>query len=229
MSDPATPTPTRTRARRTARPGAPKDDAATRDRVIDAAVACILERGFYRASSNEITRRAGVSWGVIQYYFGSREALMLAVLRDGARRFSELVAAAHADGTTVAERLNSLLETLTSHYGQPEYLAYVQIALNMDHDPDTSAEVRKTLREVAEQSSKDVRRMLREALGSATRVRDLADTVFLAFRGFGFSQQLLDTLSYDAVAPQSDRLVRQRRLLADALARFVEQETSPVS
>jgi AcrR family transcriptional regulator len=196
--------------------------------VIEAAIACILERGFYRASSNEITRRAGVSWGVIQYYFGSREALMLAVLQDGARRFSDLVAAAHVDGTTVAERLHSLLDTLTSHYGQPEYLAYVQIALNMDHDPQTSAEVRKTLREVAERSSKDVRCLLREALGPATRVRDLADTVFLAFRGFGFSQQLLDTLAYDAVTPQTDRLVRQRRLLADALARFVEQETTPV-
>src|SRR5205807_3277071 len=184
MSDPATPTPTRTRARRTTRSRGPKVDAATRDRVIDAAVACILERGFYRASSNEITRRAGVSWGVIQYYFGSREALMLAVLRDGARRFSDLVASSHADGTTVAERLCSLLDTLDSHYGQPEYLAYVQIALNMDHDPQTSAEVRKTLHEVAERSTKDVRRMLREALGPATRVRDLADTVFLAFRGF---------------------------------------------
>jgi hypothetical protein len=48
--------------------------------------------------------------------------------------------------------------------------------------------------------------------------------VFLAFRGFGFSQQLLDTLAYDTVAPQTDRLVRERRLLADALARFVEDE-----
>jgi AcrR family transcriptional regulator len=229
MSDQATPTPTRTRAHRTGRPGGPNVDVATRDRVIHAAVACILERGFYRASSNEITRRAGVSWGVIQYHFGSREALMLAVLEDGARRFSELVAAAHADGATVAERLNCLLDTLTSHYGQPEYLAYVQIALNMDHDPETSAEVRKTLHEVAERSSKDVRRMLREALGSATRVRDLADTVFVAFRGFGFSQQLLDTLAYDAVTPQTDRLARQRRLLADALARFVEQEAAPAS
>ncbi len=228
MSDPATPASTKTRARRTAGSGRPKVDAATRDRVIEAAVACILERGFYRASSNEITRRAGVSWGVIQYYFGSREALMLAVLQDGARRFSEVVGEAHAEGTTVAERLNSLLDTLTSHYGRPEYLAYVQIALNMDHDPQTSAEVRKTLHEVAERSSKDVRRILREALGSASRVRDLADTVFLAFRGFGFSQQLLDTLSYDAVTPPTDRLVRQRRLLADALARFVEQEASPV-
>jgi hypothetical protein len=139
------------------------------------------------------------------------------------------VAAAHADGATVAERLNSLVDTLTIHYGQPEYLAYVQIALNMDHDPQTSAEVRKTLREVAERSSKDVRRMLREALGSATRVRDLADTVFLAFRGFGFSQQLLDTLAYDAVTPQTDRLVRQRRLLIDIIARFVEQEAAAQS
>ena len=130
---------------------------------------------------------------------------MLAVLQDGAR-FSELVAAAHPEGTTVAERLNSLLDTLASHYGRPKYLAYV-LALNMDHDPQTSAEVRTTLREVAERSSKDVRRMLREALGPATRVRDLAHTVFLAFRGFGFSQQLLDTLAYDAVAPQTECLM----------------------
>ena len=56
-------------------------DLATRERVIAAAVDSILERGFYRASSNEIARRAGVTWGVIQHHFGTREALMLAVLR----------------------------------------------------------------------------------------------------------------------------------------------------
>jgi DNA-binding NarL/FixJ family response regulator len=52
-------------------------DLAARERVIDATVSCILELGFYRASTNEIARRAGVTWGVIQHYFGTREALML--------------------------------------------------------------------------------------------------------------------------------------------------------
>ena len=55
-------------------------DSISRQRVIDAAIACILDQGFYRASSNAIAERAGVTWGVIQYHFGTREALMLAVL-----------------------------------------------------------------------------------------------------------------------------------------------------
>ncbi len=57
----------------------------TRARVIKAATECIIELGFYRGSStNEIARRAGVTWGVIQWYFGNREGLMLAVLEEGA-------------------------------------------------------------------------------------------------------------------------------------------------
>ena len=51
-------------------------DSISRQRVIDAAIACILDQGFYRASSNAIAERAGVTWGVIQYHFGTREALM---------------------------------------------------------------------------------------------------------------------------------------------------------
>jgi AcrR family transcriptional regulator len=200
---------------------------ATERQVIDAAVNCILECGFYRASTNEIARRAGVTWGVIQYYFGTREGLMLAVLNDGARQFVELVQGIHVAGDTVVERINHLTDILLEHYGSPKYMAYLQVTLNMDHDPRTSADVRKTMRDVAEQSHDNVRRLLREALGPAASIPDLATTVFLVLRGFGFSQQLLDTMAYDSLAPKSDRLARQRRLLADMLAPYVEAaETS---
>jgi AcrR family transcriptional regulator len=198
------------------------DDTETARQVIDAAVGCILECGFYRASTNEIARRAGVTWGVIQYYFGTREGLMLAVLNDGARRFVELVQGVHVVGETVVERIENLADILLDHYGSPEYTAYLQVLLNMDHDPRTSAEVRRTMREVAERSHDNVRRLLREALGPAASIPDLATTVFLVLRGFGFSQQLLDTMAYDAVAPKTDRLARQRRLLADMLTPYIE-------
>jgi len=36
-------------------------DESTRARVVDAAIACILDEGFYRASSNRIAKRAGVT------------------------------------------------------------------------------------------------------------------------------------------------------------------------
>src|SRR5882757_6476754 len=56
------------------------DGAATRARVLDAVVESILDKGYYRTSSNEIARRAGVTWGTLQHQFGSRELLLLEVL-----------------------------------------------------------------------------------------------------------------------------------------------------
>src|SRR5258706_12140957 len=55
----------------------------TRALVIDETVRCILEEGFAAASTRHITERAGVTWGVIQYHFGDRDGLMMAVVDEG--------------------------------------------------------------------------------------------------------------------------------------------------
>jgi len=198
-------------------------EADTRQRVIEAAIECIIDLGFYRGSStNEIARRAGVTWGVIQWYFGNREGLMLAVLEEGARHMVATVESAHIDGPTVVERMSQLIDVFSEHYARPDYLASLQVQLNMDHDPRTSAEVRKTMLEVAERSHAHVRRLLREALGPAASKTDVATTIFLVIRGFSFSQQLLDSMAYDTVAPKQDRGPRRRRLLAQILAPYIE-------
>jgi AcrR family transcriptional regulator len=201
-------------------------EQATRRVVIDAAVASILERGFYRASSNEIARRAGVTWGVIQHHFGTREALMLAVLQEGSERFTEALTDVTIDGRTAAERLEQLLDVLAVHYGDPRYLAYMQVALNMDHDPATSAEVRATMKAVSERSAEQLRSLVRATLGSATSTPDLAATMFHALRGFLVSQQLVATMAYDTTIPQSDRTARERRLLSRILAPMIEETGS---
>jgi AcrR family transcriptional regulator len=217
--------PERTKARSAQRrePTAGDEDLDARERVIKAAVECIIELGFYRGSStNEIARKAGVTWGVIQWYFGNREGLMLAVLEDGANHLVETVERAHIEGPTVAERITQLIDVFLAHYGRPEYVASLQVLMNMDHDPRTSSDVRKTMREVAARCNTHVRRLLREALGPSANKPELATTVFLVVRGFAFSQQLLDSMAYDTVAPKQDRGERRRRLLAEILAPYVE-------
>ena len=201
-------------------------DIDTRERVIQAAVTCILQTGYYRASTNEIARVAGVTWGVIQHYFGTRERLMLAVLQEGARHFAETIESARIDGESTEQRIRQLTEILCSHYSRPDYLADVQILLNMDHDPRTSAEIRKTMSEVAERSNEPLRRLLRDALGPKVATPDLATTVFLLIRGFGLSQQLYETMAYDTIAPMRDRITRQRRLLADILVSYFSEAVS---
>jgi hypothetical protein len=122
----------------------------------------------------------------------------------------------------VEERMAQLIDVFSEHYSRPDYLASLQVLLNMDHDPRTSSEVRKTMLEVSERSNAHVRRLLREALGPAMNKPDLGTTIFLVIRGFGFSQQLLDSMAYDTVAPKRDRVARRRRLLAEILAPYVE-------
>jgi AcrR family transcriptional regulator len=62
----------------------------TRALVLEETVKCVLEEGFGAASAKHITERAGVTWGTIQYHFGDREGLWMAVVDQG---FSQLFAA----------------------------------------------------------------------------------------------------------------------------------------
>src|SRR5438309_2858749 len=60
----------------------------TRQVVIDETVRYILDEGFAAPSVRRITKRAGVTWGVVQYHFGDLGGLLMAVVKDG---FDELI------------------------------------------------------------------------------------------------------------------------------------------
>lgn len=126
------------------RPGADE----TAQRVIDAAIACILAKGYYRASSNEIARWAGLTWGVIQYHFGTRERLMLDAFRDQVQKLID-----HSDsyvftGETTREQLWSVYNYLYEFFGRQEYLAALEINLNLVRTPSTGEAVRTEVQRI---------------------------------------------------------------------------------
>lgn len=73
----------------------------TRAMVIAETVRCVLEEGFAAASAKHITERAGVTWGVIQYHFGDRDGLLMAVVDEG---FGQLAACLHDVQGRLGER-----------------------------------------------------------------------------------------------------------------------------
>ncbi len=167
--------------------------SATRGQIVDATIATILELGFYRASSNEIARRANVSWGSIQYHFGSREALLLAVIEEMNQRYTMTVSQAAISGDTLEERLGSLYTILARHYGTPTYLARLQIILNLSHDPGTSSAVADVLEGLADVAGSDLNRLLREVAGEGASPVTM-NVIFNAIRGTALSHQITDTL-----------------------------------
>lgn len=144
----------KTNGTRVVEPRTEGGDLSRQRMLLDAAVDCILEKGYYRASSNEIARRAGVSWGVIQYHFGSRERLMLAVFEDACQKLIDHSRNARIVGSTVHEQLLSYFDYLMEFYGRPEYLAHLEINLNLARDPDTSAQTRKGFRRLVRELTK---------------------------------------------------------------------------
>ena len=211
-------------ARVTARASGDPVDASTRTRVIEAAVACILEEGFYRASSNKIARRAGVTWGVIQYHFSTREGLLVAVNEHATAEFDTVFANAEIEGNTITERLESLAGVIWGYYRRPEFLAYMQLMLNLSHDPTAEKQTRDGLREVGERFGTHLPRLMRAVLGD--EIADgpdfdrLSMLLFTAFRGLALDHEVSDALPVErsVVRPEPDP---ERTMLVDALSAYV--------
>ena len=60
-------------------------DTGTRDKLLDATVAIMLEEGYAAATSRRVADRVGVQRAVVYYYFPTMDDLYLAVLRRGAQ------------------------------------------------------------------------------------------------------------------------------------------------
>jgi AcrR family transcriptional regulator len=191
-------------------------DESTRTRVIDAAVACILDEGFYRASSNRIAKRAGVTWGVIQYHFGTREALLVAVHERGLEELDRCLADAVIAGDTLEARLTAFVDVLWGYYRRPEFLAYLQVVLNLSHDPTTADSTRLALKASHDQVGARLPAMGRAVLGdgpSDAEVAEVARFLYNVVRGLALDQELLDAMPVEhsggaAFDAQRDELVR---------------------
>src|SRR5690242_21910492 len=53
-------------------------------RIVDAMRTCIAQRGIAGATFEHVSREAGVSRGLLHYYFGTKERLLIEVLRSDA-------------------------------------------------------------------------------------------------------------------------------------------------
>ena len=159
--------------------------------MLDAVVATVVDVGYYKASSNEIARRAGVTWGTIQHLFGSREQLMLEVVNDFGERLSRGFASSVIGGDTLEERLESLYEVLADFYEQDLYLVQIQILLDLSANPNVSAPRRRAVRRSNTQVfDSHARPLLARALGEIAAERDLVLYAFMTMRGYLISRAI---------------------------------------
>jgi AcrR family transcriptional regulator len=111
--------------RRTSAPRKRGDD--TRAKIIDETVRCIMEEGFAAATAKHVAERAGVTWGVIQYHFGDRNGLLMAVVDDGVARLVDSLSSADVSELPLRERIEVVVDIAWSCYSSPTSMAAFEI------------------------------------------------------------------------------------------------------
>ena len=204
---------------------------ATRQRVIVSAIATVVDIGYYKASSNEIARRAGVTWGSIQHLFGSREQLMLDVVNELGDRLEERLGRAVVSGATLEERLRGVLDVLATHYEQDAYLVQSQILLELSANPKMQPRNRRDIRRKSgEEFDTLAHPLFAQAMGAIAAEPDLVLYAFMTLRGYLVSRAtatLIAELPPDSVRRLMGTSVDDsvmRDLLVRGIAAVVREE-----
>ncbi|MBI3214718.1 MAG: TetR/AcrR family transcriptional regulator [Mycobacterium sp.] len=192
--------------RRTSAPRKRGDD--TRAKIISETVRCIAEEGFPAATAKHVAERAGVTWGVIQYHFGDRNGLLMAVVDDG-----------------VAKLIRSLSEAKVGHLGLTERVeTVVDIAWNCYRSPTSRAafEILQATRGKLGDSSRQHLLDMNDAIAGLGRLisddpadSPVAEVIWASLRGMVLAEMIIN---------EPIEWQRERRTLVDMATRYLTRD-----
>ena len=163
--------------------------AATRDALLDAAIACLVEDGYASTTTSRVAERAGMSRGAHLHHFQTRHALVAAAMeRLAERRGAELLAAAESlPGGR--EGLVQGLDLLWSGYASPLYQAALDLWSHARTDPELRERLAPVERGLDRQTLQVTRRLFPE-LAERPDFDRLVEMAAATMRGLA----MLDTL-----------------------------------
>jgi AcrR family transcriptional regulator len=190
MSEPAAP-----RGRREER------TAASRARILDAAVACLVESGYAGATTLRIQARAGVSRGRLLHHFPSRDELLVAASRHLATERLRATAArinGLARGLTGAERLDRAVELMWETFSEPHFWAAVELWTAARTNTELQRALLPEEREVGAAIRAGADAFYGPRLVAHPRFAQVRDLILTSMRGVGM------TYAFDPRDPRTD-------------------------
>jgi AcrR family transcriptional regulator len=163
--------------------------ATTRQALLNATIACLVEEGYANTTTARVAERAGVSRGAHLHHFQTRSALVAAAVEHlRVRRAEELMAAADALPSG-PERVTQALDLLWRSYTSPLF----QGALDLWSAGRTDAELRSHLVKIERDFDRQTMELARRLFPQAAERPDFEQLIEMAastIRGL----TLLDTL-----------------------------------
>jgi AcrR family transcriptional regulator len=164
--------------------------AATREALIDATIECLMEVGYDRATTGEISERAGLSRGAHLHHFQTRATLVAAAVEVLAQRALDDLARAVKRLPHDERRPAAALDMLWRLFNRRLFHVIVELSVHGRTDPELKAEFDPIKRMLGHES---MPRWLRVAFaGSAEdhRLDDLISLIVASTRGLAVMKLL---------------------------------------
>jgi AcrR family transcriptional regulator len=201
----------------------PKAAEANRTEILAAAVAEFASRGFKGASMDAIAARTSTTRALINYYFGSKEKLYLAVLERVYAEIREAERLLDLDDLPPMEAIRRIVEFTYNYYVEHEDFVRLVVAENQAR----GRHMKKSA------SMRTLNRPIIDTLGSVI-VRGQADRVFrsdvdaidvhMAIAALGMfnvtNQYTFGAIFQRAMGAKGD-VPRRRRMVADIVLRWL--------
>jgi AcrR family transcriptional regulator len=128
------------------------DEAAVRDRILDAAFEAFMERGYAATSTLEIATRARVSKRELYALVGNKQKMLIAAIGDRAKRLQAPAdMPALGDRATLAQVLTALGTQLVREVSDPAVVAVFRLAIA---EAVQAPEVARTLDSLGRETSR---------------------------------------------------------------------------
>ncbi|KUN91292.1 TetR/AcrR family transcriptional regulator [Streptomyces caeruleatus] len=186
----------------------PKQDRsrATRQRLLEAAVACLAEHGWAGSTVSVVAERAGVSRGAAQHHFPTREDLFTAAVEYVAEERSTALRALFPEGAAGDRRV--VVSALVDLYTGPLFRA----ALHLWVAASNEEQLRPRVTELEARVGRETHRIAVDLLGadeSRPGAREAVQGLLDMARGLGLANLLTDDTA------RRDRVVAQWAALLD--------------
>jgi AcrR family transcriptional regulator len=187
------------------------DDKATR--IVEAMRATVAARGIAGATFDQVARTAGVSRGLLHYYFGTKEQLLVAVVRRECEVRNDLLELAIADAGSGEQVLDALVRSFE------DFLGDVPVMPVMFHEMLTLAqrnsEIASELAELGRRTRQHLATALRaKSEAGVLRLREDPESIaaFLFVLADGITVRRLSEPKFD-ITPLMDHAVTAARAL----------------
>ncbi|MFF0740839.1 TetR/AcrR family transcriptional regulator [Streptomyces sp. NPDC004111] len=183
---------------------APKQDRsrATRQRLLEAAVSCLAERGWAGSTVSVVAERAGVSRGAAQHHFPTREDLFTAAVEYVAEERSTALRA------LPGQHMAAVVPAIVELYTGPLFRAALHLWVAASHEEQLHARVTELEARVGRETHRIAVELL-HADESRPGVRELVQGFLDMARGLGLANLLTDdTARRDRVVTQWTTLLQ---------------------